>query len=507
MANIERRGDNTFRIRISNGSDSEGNRKTVKRTIDVDSGLTEKQKIKEAERIAAQLEAEVKRGTFLDAGKITFTEFVEEWKKKYAIPQLGQKTLYRYEEMLRTRILPAIGHIRLEKLQPTHLLQFYENLKEKGVRLNAVKYLPKPELTKVFNERYPETKNLKREIDLHHVTVDNLIAGKPVNSKTAKTVCKFLDMKESELFTEDHNNIPLDARTILHHHRLISSILTCAVQWQLLISNPASRIKPPKVERHEAEHYDVDQAIRILEYADMQIIETESADLPEKKKLFEMFRVHKNRAFLYVVLYGGLREGELAGLKWDCVNQDVGIIEIKMARQYIPGKGSFDKSTKNESSDRLISLPGNVFQVLKEYKAAQNALRLKCGDAWTDSGFVFTQAPEGDPIHPYWATNWFPRYIKQYNNRIRADISLSEDQKKDLLLPCLNFHATRHTNATLLIANGVNIKTVSNRLGHSVTSTTMNIYSHSLKSAEKEAATRLEDMLSGKAKNNKISNV
>lgn len=506
MANIERRGPNTFRARISNGSDGQGNRKVVKRTIEVDPGLTEKQKLKEAESIAAQLEAEVKRGTFLDAGKTTFAEFVEAWRSKYAIPQLEPKTLYRYNEMLNTRILPAIGHIKLEKLQPTHLLEFYENLKEKGVRLNAVKYIPKPELEVAFKNKYSELKDLKREIKLHHTTVDNLFAVKPVNKKTVQTVCEFLKLKETELFTEDHSDIPLDARTILHHHRLISSILTCAVQWQLLMSNPASRIKPPRVEKHEAEHFDADQAIRLLEYADDQVIEIELAKFPEKKRLYELFRVHKNRAFLYIAIYGGLREGELAGLKWDYVQQDTGIIEIKISRQYIPGKGSFDKSTKNESSERLISLPENVFQVLKEYKNAQNALRLKCGDAWTDSGYVFTQAPEGDPIHPYWATNWFPRFIKEYNNKLMSNNIISDQDKKDLQLPVLNFHTTRHTNATLLIADGVNIRTVSNRLGHSVTSTTIDIYSHSLKSAEKEAATRLENMLSGKPKNSKSSN-
>jgi len=216
--------------------------------------------------------------------------------------------------------------------------------------------------------------------------------------------------------------------------------------------------------------------------------------------------VQKNRAYLYVAIYSGLREGELAGLRWECVNSDSGYIEVKMARQYIPGKGSFDKSTKNVSSERSVSLPDNVFDVLKEYKATQNELRLKCGDAWTDSGYVFTQAPDGGPIHPYWATNWFPKFIKSYNDRIQTDNSMTEDEKKKFLLPVYNFHTTRHTNATLLIANGVNVRTVSNRLGHSVTSTTMNIYSHSLKSAEKEAATRLKNMLTSQSKSAKPSN-
>lgn len=500
MANIERRGPNTFRVRIFSEY------QMVNRTIKVDSKLSEKQKLKEVEGIASQMEAAVKRGTFLDASKITFSEFVEEWRTKYAVPQLEPKTLHRYNEMLDTRILPAMGHIKLERLQPTHLLKFYENLKEKGVRLNAVKYMPKPELKKIIDEKYPELKDFKREIPIHHCTVDKLVSGKPVNTKTVKAVCELLKTKESELFTEDHTDIPLAARTVLHHHRLISSILTCAVQWQLLVSNPAARIKAPKVEKLEPKFYDEDQTIRLLEYADNRVVEVETADLTEKKRLYELFRIQKERAFLYVALYGGDREGEVTGLMWDHVRPDSGIIEIKQARQYLPGKGSYTKAPKNESSERVLSYPPIVFQVLKEYKAAQNTLRLKCGDAWTDSGYVFTHAPNGNPIHPYWATNWFPKYIKRFNEKILADKAIPDQDKEGLLLPVYNFHTTRHTNATLMIADGINVRTVSERLGHSVTSTTMNIYSHSLRKAEKEAATRLENMLSRKSKNTKSSN-
>lgn len=71
----------------------------------------------------------------MDAGKITFEDFIQKWLKDYAEPELAPKTLYRYKELLNSRIIPALGHIKLNKLQPTHLTEFYNNLRENGIRL------------------------------------------------------------------------------------------------------------------------------------------------------------------------------------------------------------------------------------------------------------------------------------------------------------------------------------------------------------------------------------
>jgi len=132
MASIKKRGENSYQITVSCGYDGQGKKLTETKTISIDPGLTLKQADKELQKQATLFEQEVENGTYLDGSKITLAEFTERWLKDYAEKQLAPKTLHRYKDMLKSRILPALGHHKLAKLQPTHLLQFYDNLGEDG---------------------------------------------------------------------------------------------------------------------------------------------------------------------------------------------------------------------------------------------------------------------------------------------------------------------------------------------------------------------------------------
>ncbi len=292
--------------------------------------MSPKKQLEEAQRQWVLFQEEVNTETYLDAGKVTFEKFVDKWLSDYAEKQLQPKTLYRYREMLNSRIIPCLGHLKLNKVQPMHLLEFYNNLKENGIR-------------------------------------------------------------------KDNREGGLSDRTILHHHRLISIILTTAVQWQLILTNPCERIKPPKVEKREAKHYDEVQAIIMLESLECEEL--------------------KYKVMISLALYVGLREGELMGLTWDNINFEKGILEINKASQYIPGKGTFTKSPKNESSKRLVSISGQVIILLKQYKLLQNGERLKCGELWEDHNMLFTQW-NGKAMHPYTPTKWFPQFIKRHERRM-----------------------------------------------------------------------------------------
>ena len=110
-----------------------------------------------------------------------------------------------------------------------------------------------------------------------------------------------------------------------------------------------------------------------------------------------------------------------------------------------------------------------MMDVLTEYKEAQE-------NASCANNKVF-KARNGSPIHPDSITGWFHRFIEKNN------------------FPKISIHSLRHTNATLLIAGGTDIKTVANRLGHSTPATTGNIYAHAIKSADEAAAQKLNDIL------------
>ncbi len=410
MASITKRGSNSYRISVSTGYDSNGKKLRKEKTVRLDSKLTPKQVEKELNKIATEFELEVERGLYLDSDKITFSQFIDDWLDKYGKEQLAPKTLHRYEELIESRIRPSLGHLKIQRIQPRHILEFCDSLKKDGVRS---------------------------------------------------------DGKEGGL----------SDRTILHHFRLVSSILTTAVHWQVILSNPCERLKPPKVEKKEARHYNQHEVNRLLEAL-------ENAPL-------------KYKVIINLAIYTGLREGELMGLFWDNIDFDKCIIEVNKSSQYIPNKGVFTKSPKTYTSNRLISVPKSMIVLLREYRIWQNKERLKCGDLWEENNMLFTQW-NGKPMHTYTPTRWLPKFIKKFNESIEKDETVPKNKKKDLQLPLINFHGLRHTNATLLIAGGTNIKTISARLGHSNTSTTLNIYSHSLRSADEEAADKLESILSVK---------
>jgi integrase len=248
----------------------------------------------------------------------------------------------------------------------------------------------------------------------------------------------------------------LSAQTIKHHYRLIHSMLEDAVKWQLIPSNPASNIDPPKVNKHEAGYYNEEEVKELVKAL-------------EGEKM-------KYKVAVMVTLAAGLRLGELMGLKWNHINFDNNTIEIVQANQYLPGKGLFTKDPKTETSKRLITMPKEIMDLLKNYKKEQNIEKLKKGSLWTDTGYIFTQW-NGKPMYPYTFSEWFPKFLKKHGLRH------------------ITFHQLRHTSATLLINAGENIRAISARLGHSNTSTTMNIYAHALKSADKDAADKIANYL------------
>ncbi|BAH07659.1 site-specific integrase [Clostridium kluyveri] len=404
MASIEKRGDNSYRLTVSCGYDKKGKKIIKRKTINL-SHIRPGKQLEEANKQWVLFKDEIEKGIYLDSGKITFEEFIKKWLKDYAEAELAPKTLYRYKELLYTRIIPALGHIKLNKLQPTHITEFYSNLREDGIRND----------------------------------------GKPGG---------------------------LSERTILHHHRLISSILATAIQWGFILNNPALRLKAPKVEKKEARHFNIEETAYVL-----QLIENEPI---------------KYKTMITLAIYGGMREGELTALTWSDINFDDCTIKINKSLQHLPGRDTFIKSTKTETT-RLISIPISVMTLLKEYKRWQNTEKLKLGNLWHDSDALFT-ATDGKSIFPSTISKWFLKFIRKHNESIINDDKIPPKDKSKYLLKEVNFHGLRHTSATLLINQGVDITTVSKRLGHARTSTTTDIYSHSLQKADVEAADKLENL-------------
>ena len=354
---------------------------------------------KDAEVELAKFVTEVQNGLVIDGKSLKFSEFTEIWKRDYGSKELAPSTYKRYCRMLETRLLPYFGHFYINKIKPTDIMKFYDLL-EKDTQL----------VRKKGNN----------------------------GSKTKK---------------------PLSGKTILEHHRLLRAMLHKAVYWQLIVTNPAERVQPPKARKPKRRSYDDEQTKILLENLEL---------LPNEDT--------KYKIAIILTVFTGVRLGELMGLEWQDVDFKNGIISINRSSQYLADMGVFTKVPKTESSIREIAIPEFIISLLEEYKLWYEEQKSIYGELWTNSDRLFVQA-DGKPMHPSTISKWFVKYVGQIG------------------LPVINFHGLRHTNASLLVAQNIDIAVISARLGHAQISTTLDFYVHPLLSHNRKAGYALENLL------------
>lgn len=255
---------------------------------------------------------------------------------------------------------------------------------------------------------------------------------------------------------------PLSPRTIWDYYVFCSSVMGYAVKNELIDRNPCT-IAAPKKPVSNIKYLDDVQARQLLEQL-------------EKEPLAD-------QALFSLALVAGYRRGELLGLEWPDIDFESGVITVRRTSQYISGKGIYTETPKTASSARSTKISPSMVELLRRYKLKQATDRLERGDLW-DSGWIvrprlFTNL-EGKPLHP-----------TMPEKRLKAILERAG-------LPPVSLHSLRHTNATLLITGGVDVRTVAARLGHSQTSTTLNIYAETIRSAEAAAAQVLDDILTKK---------
>ena len=279
-------------------------------------------------------------------------------------------------------------------------------------------------------------------------------------------IMQFYDLlsKDTQIVRRKDNNgkktgKPLSPKTILEHHRLLRAMLQKAVYWQMIVSNPADRVQAPKTKKPKRKYYDDEQSKALISGL-MKLTE-------------EQF---KYKVAIILTIFTGVRLGELMGLEWDDINFREGIVSINRSSQYLADKGVFTKVPKTESSIRDVAIPDFVVSLLEEYKCWYDNQKALFGELWYDSNRLFVQA-DGKPMHPSTISKWFEKFVAQIG------------------LPVINFHGLRHTNATLLIAQNIDVSVVAARLGHAQITTTLNFYVHPIISHNKTAGFALENLL------------
>lgn len=464
MANIQARRDKdgkltSFSIRVHRGRDADGKQlKPYTTTFDVKPGWSEKTARKKAEVFAANFEKDCKSGLLSD-NRMKFAEYCDYVIKTKEARGLKHSTVISYRGLTK-KIYPAIGHIKLKDIRADHLNSLYTELGQPGGAKSEVFAFAKVDLAQLLKTLHITRKELSERAGLTIRTVYNAVDGEKVKPDSAQRIAAALNMETAQLFRTEEKRRALSPKSIIEHHRLISTVLDQAEKEGLVPFNVARKATLPKRKQKEIAFFEPDVAAKIL-----QALETEPI---------------KWRTITHLFLITGARRGEIMGLKWDAVDFEQNRLHIRANLLYAPDVGVYLDTPKTEKSVRYISVPPETMELLKEYRAWQCRERLRMGAYYKDAGFVFTQ-DDGKPLHPDSATDWMNKFSARHG------------------LPHLHPHQFRHSMASILFYNGVDAVSVARRLGHAQVSTTTNIYAHVMAEADQHNAQIIEDVYLKKA--------
>jgi integrase len=248
----------------------------------------------------------------------------------------------------------------------------------------------------------------------------------------------------------------LAPRTIGHVHRLMHRVMNYAVKWDMLRSNPVSAADPPRVERAEIEILDAEQI----------------------KTVLHSLRGHVLYPVIVLALATGARRGELVALRWGDIDLDTSKVRIERSLEQT-NAGLSVKAPKTKAGRRVVTVPASIAAELRKHWRQQQEQRLLLGlGKATPDDLVFAR-PGGVPWPPDALTGDWARAV-----RVRK-------------LPRVTLHALRHTHVSQLIACGLDVVTVSRRIGHSNPTVTLGVYAHLFGNTDERAAEIVDQAMTG----------
>jgi integrase len=258
----------------------------------------------------------------------------------------------------------------------------------------------------------------------------------------------------------DLSTAGLSPKTIRNVHGVLRTALGAAVLWSYLESNPATRMKPPK----------------------LKSVKSRSRDRtvwgPEELRAFLRATADDPMAAAWrLLITTGMRRGELLGLRWADLDLGERTATIRQTLVVVNYEVTISEP-KTEAGERTLSLDPDTVASLRTHQASQAAERLAMGRLWVDTGLVFT-APGGEAIHPQRFSDWFQQRIRRAG------------------LPRIRLHDVRHSYITAGLEAGVPMKVMSERAGHSTLAITADLYSHVRTKLDADAAEMVARVIDG----------
>lgn len=248
---------------------------------------------------------------------------------------------------------------------------------------------------------------------------------------------------------------PLSGKTVKNIHGILHRALQQAVLVGYIRTNPADACKLPRIVKKQ-----------------MRLLDEEAVSA-----FLNAIQGHPHEYLYKIALFTGLREGELLGLTWDCIDFEHGILYVRKQLQREKKKGGkyYISDTKNRRF-RTLALAPSVLQLFQQQKDRQLDMRVQARELWEDKNMVFTNAIGG-----YLSYRTVYDCFKRIMKRIGT--------------PDTRFHDLRHTYATLSIKGGDDIKTVQENLGHATAAFTLDVYGHVTTEMQRASAKRMEKMI------------
>ena len=362
--NISRRGKSSWRIKFDIGRDPVTHKRRTR-------FVTVRGTRRDATQELIKRMAEYAAGVGVDPSRVTVSDYLAEWHADYAAIHVTPKTAERYQQLVRNQIVPHIGQVQLQKLQPAHLQSLYAKLLKAG----------------------------------------------------------------------------LAARTVGHCHHLLRKALGHAATMGVVQRNVATLVSPPKVDDAEITILTKEQIGRLLSHV-------------------------KGRTLYPILALGlatGARRGELLALRIKDFDPEKGTIRIERSLEQTKGRLRF-KGPKTKHGKRTILIPPPVVAELKAHimKVQERRLLLGMGRAGRDD-LLFPRW-DGQVRSPHWLTQKFALAMAA------------------LKIEGVTLHSLRHTHASQLIASGMDVLTISRRLGHGSAAITLRVYGHLIEGKDAQAA-------------------
>ncbi|MEJ9111513.1 tyrosine-type recombinase/integrase [Bacillus paramobilis] len=322
-----------------------------------------------------------------------------------------------------------------------------EYSKDEHLALSSITY------QQYMEEWFKERKILSQKTTLDYETIlyKNVISKRLGHFKLQKIQPIHIQNTINEIVLDDH----YAPRTIRLIFQVMNGSLKRAKTMKLIKDNPAEGTRLPKIQKREMTIWTTKQVSEFI------------------GKSRTLKNVTRCRIGYVIIALSGCRQGEALGIRWSDIDFTNGIIHIK---QTVTQDGVIKTGAKNDSSIRSIHIPSILIDELLAHRDRIESEKLQLGAEYNDHDLVIC-TQNGKLINP----RNFRHFFKETTKRVG--------------LPQIRVHDLRHTHATMLIEQNVNVKLISSRLGHASIKTTLDIYSHVLPSMDKSISDELEKII------------